>query len=98
MTNFTNVAPMAFLYTQAYLRYDLSNIGSNFMKTKALRDPETETEVFINCESRPKFGLNFFRDWDPDCPSRWTFLFNLAPKNVCCSKDTTRKATGVLML
>jgi hypothetical protein len=45
---------------------------------RTLRDPKTETEVFINLKSRPNFGLNFFRDRDPDCCSGWTFLFNLA--------------------
>jgi hypothetical protein len=44
---------------------------------RALRDPETETEVFINPESRPRFGPGFFLDRDPDCCSGWTFLFNL---------------------
>jgi hypothetical protein len=59
--------------------YILINSSEEVM-SRAQRDPEnkTETAVFINPESQPKFCLNNFRDRDPTrCPG-WTFLFNLA--------------------
>jgi hypothetical protein len=58
------------------------------MFSRAQRDCKTEIktviEVFINPESRPKFGLICF--WDPDCCLGWTFLFNLAPTFFCSPK------------
>jgi hypothetical protein len=42
--------------------------------TRALRDPETETEFFYQSRIPTEVRSEFFRDRDPDCCSIWHFF------------------------